>query len=161
MISRRRWDPLVAYYPRTVYLSLLLRFSSSHWHSSVWILLICNAVHWKSCFQSIRSRQRVRDDDKINYHGVEDIDKLSTRIRANYQQRGEYYEREPQEDCQKIDHRRNCWEKSKRLPSLEKKREEEEKCSTNRTAESGDECLFLELSSFAGEQSERDTYIPK
>lgn len=110
---------------------------------------------------NLRSRRRVRDDDKINYHGVEDVNKLSTRIRANYQQRGEYYEREPQEDCQKIDHRRNCWEKSKRLPSLEKKREEEEKCSTNRTAESGDECSFLELSSFAGEQSERDTYIPK
>lgn len=81
---------------------------------------------------NLRSRRRVRDDDKINYHGVEDVNKLSTRIRANYQQRGEYYEREPQEDCQKIDHRRNCWEKSKRLPSLEKKREEGEKCSTNR-----------------------------
>lgn len=108
----------------------------------------------------LQSRQRVCNDDKINYHGVEDINKLSTRIRANYQ-RGEYYEREPQEDCQKIDHRRNRWEKSKKLPGLEKKREEGEKCSTNRTAESGDECSFLELSSFAGEQSERDTYIPK
>lgn len=42
---------------------------------------------------------------------------------------------------------------------VSKKREKKGKNA--RRIESGDECSFLELSSFAGEQSERDTYIPK